>query len=170
VKANGDQKLILPIVPCPRLLFQTLQRFMKTTHMRWECKVNKTKWLCHAHLLLKNVIQERIMEIQLMNRPTIKDSDSEYKSNRCWLNHQTKRLQIMNLLLLSKTSCDQPCFISFNTTISVPLNLINPPTANYIHRWSKGHYCPSVIIVKGPKFFLHGFMPNQVPTSILKRV
>ena len=46
--------------------------------MSSKSRVNKTRGLVHVYLFLKDVIKESIVNIQLMDRPTIRDSDYEY--------------------------------------------------------------------------------------------
>jgi len=44
---------------------------MQSIHMRGESRVNKTCRLFHVDLLIKNAIEEGIMNIKLMNFPII---------------------------------------------------------------------------------------------------
>ena len=50
---------------------------MQSTYMTWESRINKTWRLFHVNLLVKNTVKEGIMDIKLMNFPTIRNDNGE---------------------------------------------------------------------------------------------
>jgi len=50
---------------------------MQSTHMRGESRINKTWRLFHVNLLIKNAIEEGIMDIKLMDFPITRNDNGD---------------------------------------------------------------------------------------------
>lgn len=95
-----------------------------------QIRINKTRRLNHVGILLKLAMQKCIINVQLSNGPIFLNSNGEDNSNSYWFNNMTKRLIIINTMLLMKSFGHQPCFIARNTTIRISFNLKNPFASN----------------------------------------
>jgi hypothetical protein len=56
--------------PGLRSLFETIDSLVKLTDMGRMLRINKTRRLSHENRLLKKAIQEGILDIKLLERPT----------------------------------------------------------------------------------------------------
>jgi hypothetical protein len=52
-------------MPGTRCLLETIESLDHTTQMLWLRRINKPRWLTHVHLLLKNNMEESILNIEL---------------------------------------------------------------------------------------------------------
>ena len=55
---------------------------------------------------------------------------------------------------------DKPCFVSFNTAISVPFGSENPFAADEVLKGVRWNKLPCLILEKSIKFKIHGFAPG----------
>ena len=85
------------------------------------------EWL-HVHFFLEVSIKESILYIHLIKRPMVNSSHSNETSNRCKASNRSKYFLIVNAILLSKALGNEASLVSFNRSISLGLDLVNPPT------------------------------------------
>jgi hypothetical protein len=60
-------------VPCMWRLLETLECVGELSMIGWIHGINKPRWLLHINSLLKNIMKERVLNIQLTKCPTIRD-------------------------------------------------------------------------------------------------
>ena len=105
-------------------------------------------WL-HVHFFLEVSIEESILHIYLIKRPTANDSHSNKTSNRCKAGYRSKSFLIVNAIFLSKAFGNEASLVSFNRSISLGFDLVNSPIAYYKLTRRQINHIPSVIFVKG---------------------
>ena len=105
-------------------------------------------WL-HVHFFLEVSIEERILHIHLIKRPTVNSSHRNETSNSCKMTNRSKCFLIVNIILLSKALGNKANLVPFNRSISLCLDLVNPPTTYYKLTRRQINHIPSVILIKG---------------------
>ena len=94
-------------------------------------------------------IEESILHIHLIKRPTANSSHSNETFDRCKASYRSKRFLIINAIFLSKAFGNKASLVSFNRSISLGLDLVNSPTTYYKLTRRQINHILSVIFVKG---------------------
>lgn len=76
---------------------------MKFTDMMQLRGIKKTRWLIHVNLFFKMTMEKSITYVQLTSFPTIADSKWQNYANSDGFDDGTKRLSVINSLLLMKS-------------------------------------------------------------------
>ena len=105
-------------------------------------------WL-HVHFFLEVFIEKSILHIHLIKRPMTNSSHSNETFDRCKVSNRSKSFLIVNAIFLSKVFCNEVSLVSFKRSISLGLNLVNPPITYYRLTRRQINHIPSVIFVKG---------------------
>ena len=79
----------------------------------------------------------------------VNNSHNNETSDRCKTSKRSKYFLIVNAILLSKALGNEVSLVSFNRSISLGLDLVNPPTTYYKLTRRQINYIPSVILMKG---------------------
>ena len=87
---------------------------------------NKTSRLHIINRFVEGAMQESILDIKLMNRPILRESNCEHCANGSRLDHGTEGLIKINSKTLSETSKNPTSLLSLKRTISTILMAINP--------------------------------------------
>lgn len=82
--------------------------------------------------------------------------------------NRRKFLLIVYAILLWKPFCYQPCFIPFNGTITIPLDLVDPFISKKFSFYGKITQLPCVMLDNGIYFLIHSLHPHFVRTSLFK--
>ena len=77
------------------------------------------------------------------------DSHINETSDRCKASNRSKIFLIVNAIFLSKAFCNEVSRVSFNRSISLGLDLVNPPTTYYRLTRRQINHIPSVMLMKG---------------------
>lgn len=81
-------------------LFEPINSLVKLANTVRTLGIHKTRRLSHEYCLLKKTMQEGILNIQLSQRPTKTDSQTENSTYSGTLNHGAKCLIIIKAMLL----------------------------------------------------------------------
>ena len=103
----------------------------------------------HVHFFLEVSIEESILHIHLIKRPTANDSHKNETSDKCKASNKSKCFLIVNAIFLSKAFGNEASLVSLNRSIFLGLDLVNPPTTYYKLTRRQINHFPSVIFVKG---------------------
>jgi hypothetical protein len=122
-------------------------------------RIHIPRWLKHVNLLIKNTVQERILNIKPLHTPTIGHRQSEKNMNGSMFNHGTKRIIIVNTCMLLESLSHQTGLIAFNQTISFILQLVDPLAINDIEARSEGHQMPGAVTVHSSNLIIHCMFP-----------
>ena len=85
----------------------------------------------HVHFFMEISIEESILHIHLIKRPTANSNHNNETSDRCKASNMSK------------------CFLIVNRSINLGLDLVNPPTTYYRLTKRQINHIPSVILMKG---------------------
>ena len=102
----------------------------------------------YVYFFLEVSIGESILHIHLIKRLTVNDNHNNETFDRCKASNMSKSFIIVNAIFLSKAFCNEVSRVSFNRSISLGLDLVNPPTIYYRLTWRQINYIPSVIFMK----------------------
>ena len=91
----GPEPLLLkegrdPLVPGPRCLLQPVERTGEQAHVVRIVGVDETSRLLTEHLLVEMAMQESIRHIELVDRPSARNSELENSANRARFNNRAK--------------------------------------------------------------------------------
>ena len=100
-------------------------------------------------------MKKSILNIDLMNIPTSKDSNRKNNMYRCGLDNWTVGFIVVYTWLLMESFSYKPCFVALNGTISMLLNAEDPFAANCILIWQRRNKIPCAIFEEGIKFKVH---------------
>ena len=115
--------------PSSRSLLEAIKSTMKATNlMAW---VSIARGWLYVHFFLEVPIKESILHIHLIKRPTTNDGHNNETSNKCKASNKSKCFHIVNAIFLSKALSNKASLVSFNRSISLDLDLVNPPTTYY---------------------------------------
>lgn len=89
--------------------------------MIWVFKVKKTSWLGAVDSLSQGTMEERIVDIQLMNRPVLVKSQAEDGANGGRLHNRTESFVEVDARSLSEPAKDPTRFVALKGTIRVKL-------------------------------------------------
>jgi hypothetical protein len=78
-------------------------------------------------------VKESILDIQLMNRPVLRQCQGKNHTNGCWLDHWTESLIIINTWTLSETPENPTSLVSIKRTIWMKLVPKNPLPGDQIN-------------------------------------
>jgi hypothetical protein len=107
-------------------LLQAIERLVQATNKIRAGAVNKTSRLHTINCLVKGAMQESILDIKLMNRPIMIESNCENCAYSSRLDHGTEGLIKINSRTLSETSKNPTSLVSLKRTVSTILMAINP--------------------------------------------
>ena len=113
-------------VPGTQSLLQAIERLVQATNKIRTGAINKTSRLHIINRLVEGAMQESIIDIKLMNRPIMRESNCEHCANGSRLDHGTEGLIKINSKTLSETSKNPTSLLSLKRTISTILMAINP--------------------------------------------
>ena len=85
--------------------------------MIWMCRVKKTSWLSAVDSLSQGTMEERIVDIQLMNRPVLVKSQAEDSADGGRLHNGTESLVEVDARALSESAKDPTRFVALKRTI-----------------------------------------------------
>ena len=85
----------------------------------------------NVHFFLEVSIKESILHIHLIKKPTANSSHSNETFDRWKASNRSKCFLIVDAILLSKALGNDMSLVSFNRSISLGLDLVNPPTTYY---------------------------------------
>ena len=101
------------------------------------------------HFFFEVSIEERILHIHLIKRPTTNSSHNNKTSDKYKVSNRSKFFLIVNAILLSKALSNEASLVSFNRSINLDLDLVNPPTTYYRLTRRQINHIPSMILMKG---------------------
>jgi hypothetical protein len=128
----------------------------------WMLKVNKTSWLGAIDCLSQDTMEERIVDIQLMNRPVLMKCQAEDGADGGGLHNGTKSLVEIDARALSKSTKDPTRFVALKGTIRVKLVFEYPLALDDVGMRRAWNESPSVVGDEGLELVLHRTPPEGV--------
>jgi hypothetical protein len=125
-KAKAMSIVSKPLVPRPRCLLQAIERLVEQTNMLGSSRVDEARGLLAVDHLIKIAMQESVLDVELMNRPSTGDGNAEDDMNRGRFDDRAESLVIVNAGLLREPANHPPCLVSSKTTIGAKLMLVDP--------------------------------------------
>ena len=104
-------------------------------------------WL-HVHFFVEVSIEESILHIHLIKRPTTNNSYNNEIFDRCKESNRNKYFLIVNTILLSKALGNWASLVSLNKSISLGLDFVNLPTTYYRLTRRQINHILSMILMK----------------------
>jgi hypothetical protein len=155
-------------MPCRRCLLKTIESFDHTTKMLWLRRINKPRWLTHVLLLiLKNTMEESVLNIKLAKMPDIHDREQKKQMNSSRFDNRTESVIIIETIPLLEPFCHKPRLVPFNRTIRAPLHFEDLLRINNINARAEGDQGPCLILQESLKFQFHSLAPVRDAESIL---
>jgi hypothetical protein len=149
-------------------LFKPIEGFDQTTEMLRMSRINKPRRLTHVDLLLKNTMEESILNIKLPNMPTTCDRKREQKSNGGGLNDRTESVFVVQSIALFESLGNQTRFVALRP-VRVTLDLKDPLRVNDIDTRTRRNQPPGLIAKEGLILSLHRLTPVRYAHSIMMR-
>jgi hypothetical protein len=149
-------------MPGTRSLLETIQGLHEATQMIRTIWISKSRRLTHIYLLIKNTMEESILNIQLTKRPTAGDNHRKQDANGGWLDNRTETILIVNTITLFEPLSHQTSFVTINSAIGLPFDLIHPFAVNNIPAMRARHKTPSIVSEQSRVFFIHSKLPLRI--------
>jgi hypothetical protein len=123
----------------------------------------------HVDLLLKNTMEECILNIKLPKMPTTRDCKREQKANSGGLNDRAESIFIVQSIPLFESLGNQARFVALNRPVRVTLDLKDPLRVNDIDTRTRRNQPPGLIAKEGLILSLHRLTPVRYAHSIMMR-
>ena len=128
----------------------------------WSARVDESWRLLTVDGLLKVAVKKGVLHVQLVNRPGTGCGNAEYRSYGGRFDNRAKRLVVIDVVLLRKTTNVPPGFMTGEGAISMILVLEDPLAGDNISpRWSR-YEAPGAIIHERLVLFMHRSPPIGV--------
>jgi hypothetical protein len=114
------------VVPSSRRLLLAIERLVVPAHQLRVSWVNKTGRLAAVDCLEEGVMEEGVLDIQLVHRPTSRKGQSQNGADGGRLHHKAKSIIIVHNEALGETSEDPMCLVPVQSTIYLKLVLEDP--------------------------------------------
>ena len=127
----GPEPLLLeegrdPLVPGPRCLLQPVERTGEQAHMVRIVGVDETSRLLTEHLLVEMAMQESIRHIDLVDRPSARNSKLENSANHARFDNRGKGVGEVHAGALAKTAHHPTRLVALERTVRVSLVAEDP--------------------------------------------
>jgi hypothetical protein len=120
-----------------RCLLKTIESLVEFAHKGGITGLKPLR-LLHVDLFIKNTIEKSVINVQLLNGPTLGNSNSEYNSNSHWLDYRRKCFQKIKPLSLMKPLSHEACLVFIDSPIGIFLEPKHPFAANSLSiRWKR---------------------------------
>ena len=133
--------------------------------MIWMCRVKKTSWLSAVDSLSQGTMEERIVDIQLMNRPVLVKSQAEDGANGGRLHIRTESFVEVDARSLSEPAKDPTRFVALEGSVGVELVFENPLAGDDVGVGRTRNKSPSVVGGEGLELILHRLTPQGIIES-----
>jgi hypothetical protein len=100
-------------------------------------------------------MEKRVLHIQLMKTPALRDCNRENQVNSDKLNHRTECIIIINTIVMFETHGYKVSFVAVIGAISLTLDFINPLAINQIMTCLKRNQMLGIFLHKGRKLRVH---------------
>ena len=107
-------------------LLKSIEGLVKQADVLGARRVDEAGWLLTMNHLIKVTMKKGVLDIQLMNWPSMGDGDAEYNADRSRFDNRTKSLVVVNTRLLGESTYDPPGLVPSKTAISAKLVLEDP--------------------------------------------
>jgi len=114
-------------------------------------------------------MEECILDVKLMDRPVVGESQTENSADSGWLHNRTERLIKIHTRTLSKSTENPSSFIAVKSTIRVELVSKNPFTSHNIGMRRPWYQSPGVVGNQSLKLLLHSTTPIRISESTANR-
>ena len=109
--------------PGPWRLFQAIESTLKFTDIAGTSSIFESRRLLHIDIFRKKTMKEGIADINLAQTPTTRNCQGKNQANRGWLHNRTKRVTVVNTMLLSKATSNETGLVLVDGAIRVMLGL-----------------------------------------------
>jgi hypothetical protein len=114
------------LVPRPGRLLQAIKRLVEQADVLGPSGVDEARWLLAVDHLVKIAMQEGVLNVKLMNRPSARDGDAEDDTDRGRFNNQTESLVVVDPGLLREPANHPPSLVPSQITIGAEFMLEDP--------------------------------------------
>lgn len=120
--------------------------------------MSDTGWLRHEDLFMEGAMKKCIIDIQLTERPVVRECYGENSTNSYWFSDRAEGIKVVFPVLLKKTFSYKTSFVFGYGAIGISFDSENPFTTNWgvIGFWNK---FPCSVLYKGIKLLIHCFPP-----------
>lgn len=73
--------------PCPRSLFEAINGIVELANMIRVTRILEPGWLPHIHRIGQVAMKKGVVDIKLVERPVMNNSNSQDNSDGCRLHH-----------------------------------------------------------------------------------
>jgi hypothetical protein len=140
-------------------LLQPVQRLVEEADAIGIRRINKSSRLAAVDGLQEGAVQERILHIELMNRPGVGDSQGEDSADHGRLDHRAEGLIVVNAGSLGEAAKNPASLVSFQGAVGIELVLENPLVGDDVGANGARDKILGVVGDQGSKFFFHGATP-----------
>ena len=129
-------------------------------------RLSKPGRLLHIHLLLEVAIQERRLDVHVVDLPTFMRRQRQQQLHRLHASHRREHLVVVDPVTLCVPFDDEPRLVPYHSSMFVPLDLEHPLEPNGTPaKWELSE-CPGVVLLDGAKLLLHCPAPAGVLFSL----
>lgn len=100
--------------------------------------VDKARWLLAVDGLVEVAMEERVLDIQLVDKPVTRGGEAGDDADRCWFDDWAERLVVVDAGALGVAAHDPMGLVTSKGAIGVVLVLEDPLASNDVDaRWSR---------------------------------
>ena len=139
-----------PLVPGPRRLLQPVERTGEQAHVVRMVGVDETSRLLTEHLLVEMAMQESIRHIELVDRPSARNSKLEKSANRAWFNNRGEGVGEVHAAAHHPTR-----LVALERTVGASLVAEDPLASDDIGTGWPRDKLPRTVALQGVKLLTH---------------
>ncbi|XP_044356780.1 uncharacterized protein [Triticum aestivum] len=143
-------------------LFKPVKRLVQTADMVRPSLVDEACGLEAVHLLGERPMQERILDVQLVDGPPSRSSYGENSADGGWLDHRREGLAVVHARMLMKAADDPPRLVAFQRAVSAEFVLEDPFAYDQVGARRTWNQLPSTVGDERGVLFAHGREPVQI--------
>lgn len=128
--------------------------------------VDISRRLAHVDILLKNTVQESILNIELVKAPTTGEGKRKHQMDSGMLDNRTESFSIINTKLLFKPFGDQARFVSINCTVSPMFELEYPLAIDQVAARRRRNEVPGSVRHESLVFCIHSTAPIHISGGV----
>ena len=149
-------------VPCTRRLFEAVEGLVQTTDIVRMRGIHEASGLRAVYRLSQGTMQERVLHIQLMNRPIPRQGQRQNSADGGRFDDRAEGLIKINTRPLRKATKNPSCFVSVKRAIRLKLVTKNLLAGNDVAMRRSWHKNPSIVSQQSCVLFLHGVAPLRI--------
>jgi len=124
--------------------------------------INKTCGLGAVDCLAEGAMQESILDVELMNRPILRESHGQNSANSCRLDDWAESLIIINTGALCEATKHRASLVSVERAVSMKLVMKNPLAGDDVGAEGTWNKVPPVVGEQGTILLFHRSAPIRI--------